>query len=185
MHCQDFLPSCGMEFPALWDMAFVSINALFFTMNTRFLFWARFQFDWSSVVAGNVSSVSFRSSPSHTDTVQATASSLFKYGPYQTPPSQKTLMASITDTHTHTQLSLAPSKKLVSWNFFESRPYLKNKRKPTSYFRFMSQEAWLPNQKEAGGCYFYSASLCKSYLNIWRVHLCATCMLAARGEGHS
>lgn len=36
MHCQDFLPSCGMEFPALWNMAFVSINALFFTMNTRF-----------------------------------------------------------------------------------------------------------------------------------------------------
>lgn len=36
IHCQDFLPSCGMEFPVLWDMAFVSINALFCAMNTRF-----------------------------------------------------------------------------------------------------------------------------------------------------
>lgn len=183
MHCQDFPTILWHGIPSLVGHGICFNQCSVFHHEYKILFWARFQFDWSSGVAGNVSSVSFRSSPSHTDTVRATASSLFKYGPYQTPSPKKNLMASITDTRT--QLSLAPSKKLVSWNFFESRLYLKNKRKLTSYFRSMSHEAWLPNQKEAGGCYFYNVSLCKSYLNIWHVHLCVTCMLAAYGEGHS
>lgn len=34
LHCQDLLPSCLTKALALGDMAFISIDALFFVMNT-------------------------------------------------------------------------------------------------------------------------------------------------------
>jgi hypothetical protein len=86
LHSHYFLPASVMKFPAFWDMAFVSTDALFFIMNTRFYSEQDFNLIEALYSCWKFSFSQLWDFPIVTESLpnSHSISSLFKYGFYQT-----------------------------------------------------------------------------------------------------